>query len=180
MGPPCMKTRAGFFSPDLEFAGIKSWPWIFKPSEESKITCWGTAKRSEGKSLGQASGAKGATDFAAELLTVTRAGCVALEKKYAKCWPSLSIIGLHSIPSPRVHCCGRPPETSTRQRWRRSTSPQLELKRTDLRSGVRDHCSTSQFPGVRSCGAPPLAESAYKCCQPSCSEAMSRRLSAAH
>ena len=44
-----MKMSAGRFSPGLRFLGRKSWPWIFRPSEESKITCWGTAKRSDGK-----------------------------------------------------------------------------------------------------------------------------------
>src|ERR1700756_202402 len=67
---------------------------------------------------------------------------------------------------------------STLHKWRRSTSPQLELNRTVFLSGVRDHCSTSQLPGVMSLGAPPSAESAYKCCQPSSSEAITIWLSA--
>src|SRR5689334_21833037 len=38
-----------------------------------------------------------------------------------------------------------------------------------------DHCSTSQFPGVKSLAAPPCVESEYKCCHPSCSDATSSR-----
>src|SRR5215469_18120541 len=68
---------------------------------------------------------------------------------------------------------------ATLQIWRRSTSPQLELNRTTFWSGVKDHCSTSQLPGVRSLGAPPSTESAYRCCQPSSSEAITIWLSAA-
>src|SRR5260370_3641095 len=68
------------------------------------------------------------------------------------------------------------PDTLTFHKWRRSTSAQFELKRTELLSGASDHCSTSQFPGVRSFGVPPSAERAYKCCQPSSSEAITNWL----
>jgi len=41
-------------------------------------------------------------------------------------------------------------------------SLQFELKRIVFLSGVKDHCSTSQFPGVSNLGAAAFAESAYQ------------------
>src|SRR6266566_6384872 len=68
---------------------------------------------------------------------------------------------------------------STLHKCRRSTSLQFELKRIVFLSGVNDHCSTSQFPGVSNFGTPPSIDSAYKCCQPSSSEAITSWLFAA-
>src|SRR5690242_16326900 len=129
------------------------------------MTCCGLTNRSDGKSFGQVSGASGCA-LRSALIEATKGlpGCVASEPKYTRVLLSLRTRGLHSIPCPRLHCSGWPPEISTRQRWRRSTSPQLELNRTDLWSGPNDHCSTSQLPGVKSWGAPPLVEREYRCC----------------
>src|SRR5438552_10021106 len=109
-----------------------------------------------------------------------RAACAASEPMYASVALSLSATGLHSMLSPRVSGRGLPVVVSAIQRWRRSMSPQFELKSTTLRCAAKDHCSTSQLPGVRTCGEPrPSAASEYRCCQPSCSLAITRRLLAA-
>src|SRR5215467_4365239 len=165
---------AGRRSPDFKPAGTKSWPCNSSPSVDLKMACCGVTKLSEGRSFGHVSGAKDVDALpAASLARKGLAEVVACEPTYTYDAPSLSAAGLHSIPFPEVSCAGFPPVTETVQMWRRSTSPQLELKSTVFLSGVNDHCSASQLPGVRSFGAaPPSAESAYKCCQPSSSEAI--------
>ena len=172
MEPPWRKISAGRFSPDFKPAGTKSCAWSSRPSADLKMACCGTTNPSDGKPLGQVSGATGGFDLAPKSLMTILAGKVAPEARKAKVCPSLSITELHSIPLPRVHCSGRSPLSPTLQRCRRSMSLQFELKRTVFLSGVNDHCSTSQSPGVSSFGFPPSAESAYRCCQPSSSDAI--------
>ena len=92
------------------------------PSPDGKITCCGVTSALDGKLAGIASGAR--SRGAADPTTIAgRAGIFASERRIATALPSLVGTGAHSMPVPLVIATGFPPETLTRQMWRRSISP---------------------------------------------------------
>src|SRR6266481_3514969 len=83
---------------------------------------------------------------------------------------SLAITGAVSMPLPVVTAARRSPEGETRQTWRRSMSSWFEEKITSSRFALIETNSTSKFPGVSSLAVAPLAETEYRCNQPSRSQ----------
>src|SRR5579863_7000909 len=177
-----MKIIAGRFSPARKPAGRKSCPWMNVPSAALYTTCFGVTSLSTGNSLG--SGII-ACALPSDGLPASKeringvAGCCASLAKYASHFPLDAIMGYHSMLSPEVTACGAPPLADTSHRCRRSISPQLELKKIFLRSGLNDMYSYSHSPGVRSVASPPAAGTEYRCSQPSCSDGKTSRSSPA-